>query len=226
MNSARSSPLRIRASGKLACYSRPELKVERVSYQIITPSAARGLLEAVLWKPAIKWHISKVTVLNPIRFTAFRRNEVNSKAITPGKALVANGGPAPRLFADEDRAQRNTVALRDVDYVIEAYFSMTSKAGPEDNVRKFEDMFLRRVENGQHWQQPYLGCREMPAAVSLAEENLQPCAELAGTKELGLMLWDIQFSPKGNLPLFFDARLVDGIMEVPDESHVYGKASQ
>lgn len=226
MNSAQSSPLRIRARGKLACYSRPELKVERVSYPVITPSAARGVLEAVLWKPAIKWHISKITVLNPIRFTAFRRNEVNSKAITPSKALVAAGGPAPRLFADEDRAQRNTVALRDVDYIIEAYFTMTPKAGPEDNIRKFEEMFLRRVENGQHFSCPFLGCREFPAEVSLADDNLQPCSELAGLKELGLMLWDIQFSPKGNLPLFFDARLVDGVMEVPDESQVYGRANR
>src|SRR6266700_5696730 len=124
----KSPTMRLRARGPLACFTRPELKVERVSYPVMTPSAARGLLEAVLWKPAIAWHIERIRVLKEIKFTAFRRNEVNTKASTPNLATIRNGGPAPLYFSDDDRAQRNTVALSDVDYVIEAHCTLTGSA--------------------------------------------------------------------------------------------------
>ena len=166
----RSPTLRLRARGPLACFTRPELKVERVSYPVMTPSAARGLLEAVLWKPAIAWHVERIRVLKEIKFTAFRRNEVNSKASPPKAATIENGGPVLPYFADEDRAQRNTVALADVDYVIEAHFTMTNKAGPDDNMTKFVEMFKRRVEKGQHFHQPYFGCREFVAEVLPADD--------------------------------------------------------
>lgn len=210
----RSRLLRLRARGRLACFTRPELKVERVSYPVMTPSAARGLLEAVLWKPAIAWQVERIVVQSEIKFTAFRRNEVNSKAPTPGAATVKGGGPAPVLFADEDRAQRNTVALSDVDYIVEARFVMTAKAGPDDNVRKFEEMFERRVTVGQHFHQPYFGCREFVAAVEPATEP--PCP-IADSRDLGIMLWDIAFGgPKvGNVPRFFAARLENGVLNVP-----------
>jgi len=208
----RSPTLRMRARGPLACFTRPELKVERVSYPVMTPSAGRGLLEAVLWKPAIAWHVERIRVLKEIKFTAFRRNEVNSKASPPKAATIRNGGPAPLYFADEDRAQRNTVALSDVDYVIEAHFTMTGKAGPDDNMTKFVEMFERRVEKGQHFHQPYFGCREFVAEVLPAED---PPAPIKETRDLGLMLWDIRFSDDVNAPIFFPAHLQDGVLEVP-----------
>lgn len=213
MSEMRSPTLRLRARGPLACFTRPELKVERVSYPVITPSAARGLLEAVLWKPAIQWHIERIHVLSEIKFTAFRRNEVNSKASRPSEKLVANGGPAPLFFADEDRAQRNTVALRDVDYLIDTHFTLTEKAGPDDNLTKFREIFQRRVEKGQHFHQPYFGCREFVAEV-LPPDNTPP--SIPENTDLGLMLWDIVYGKEGNTPIFFAARLENGVLEVPD----------
>src|ERR1019366_2500350 len=132
MSITKGPTLRLRARGPLACFTRPELKVERVSYPVMAPSAARGLLEAILWKPAIAWHVERIHVLKEIKFTAFRRNEVNTKTTAPKEATINNGGPAPLYFADEDRSQRNTVALSEVDYVIEAHFTMTDKAGSDD----------------------------------------------------------------------------------------------
>jgi len=216
MERSRSPTLQVRAFGPLACFTRPELKVERMSYAVPTPSAARGLLEAILWKPAIAWHVERIRVLRPTRFTAFRRNEVNSRAVAPARAVIESGGPAPPpYFADEDRAQRNTVALRDVDYVIEAHFTMTDRAGPEDNLTKFVEMFERRVAKGQHYHHPYIGCREFVANVIPAEGAPEPIDE---TRDLGIMLWDIVYGPKGNRPVFFAGRLVKGVMEVPPDA--------
>ena len=211
----RSPTLALRACGPLAVFSSPALKVERVSYPVMTPSAARGLLEAVAWKPAIRWHVERIRVLSPIRFTAFRRNEVNSRAPVPGLALVRDGGEAPLFYADEDRAQRNTVALCDVDYVVEAHFSLTERAGPGDNVAKFTDIFRRRVEKGQHFHQPYLGCREFAADVMPADDAPAPIGD---TRELGTMLWDVEYRPDGNRPVFFRAALRDGVLEVPADA--------
>jgi CRISPR-associated protein Cas5d len=217
-----SSPLlHIRARGPLACFTRPELKVERVSYPVMTPSAARGLLDAVLWKPAIQWRIRRIRVLNEIAFTSFRRNEVTSTASSPPLSTIQNGGPVEHFFADDVdaegkpryRAQRNTVALRDVDYIVSADFFLTTKAGPADNMTKFVEMFQRRVEKGQHFHQPYFGCREFAADISSAtgEEITVP-----DSRDLGLMLWDIAFSPNQNRPIFFHARLDRGVMEIPE----------
>lgn len=217
-----SSPLLyIRARGPLACFTRPELKVERVSYPVITPSAARGLLEAVLWKPAIAWRVRRIKVLKEISYTTFRRNEVLYRAVSPALSVVQNGGPVNHFFVDDvddegklkNRAQRNTIALRNVDYIVEADFSLTSKAGPSDNINKFVEMFQRRVEKGQHFHQPYFGCREFVADVVPATgEELS----VQDTRDLGLMLWDIEFSPKANRAIFFNARLDNGILNVPE----------
>lgn len=212
MPKQRSPTLRLRVRGPLACFTRPELKVERVSYPVITPSAARGLVEAVLWKPAIAWHIERIHVLKEIRFTAFRRNEVNSKASAPAAAVINNGGEAPTFYADEDRAQRNTVALRDVDYLVDINFTITDRAGPDENVNKFVEMFERRLEKGQHFHQPYLGCREFVADVLPAKDAPPPIGE---SRDLGIMLWDIQFDNKDYTPIFFGARLTKGIMDIP-----------
>ncbi|MDX2176513.1 MAG: type I-C CRISPR-associated protein Cas5c [Candidatus Sumerlaeia bacterium] len=209
MKVERSRTLRVRASGPLACFTRPELKVERVSYPVMTPSAARGILEAVLWKPAIAWRIERIKVLSPIRFTSFRRNEVGSRVPS------FKSTPPAEFYADEDRQQRNTVALSEVRYVVEAHFVLTPRAGAEDTVRKFEEMFERRVEKGQHFHQPYFGCREFIAAIDPADGAESPIEE---TRDLGLMLHDIEFaaSDKGkNVPRFFPARLERGVLAVP-----------
>lgn len=213
----KSPTLRIRIRGPMACFTRPELKVERVSYEVMTPSAARGVLEAILWKPAIRWQVERIHVLAPIRWGQLRRNEVNSK--------LSERADFNHYCADEDRAQRNTLYLKDVDYVAEARFEMTPLAGPGDNVTKFVEMFQRRLEKGQQFHQPYLGCREFPAQVEPAPEVWSPPVELAGPRPLGLVLWDIQHEGKGRVPhvctactpRFFEAKLVDGVMDVPWE---------
>lgn len=208
----RGAALSIRVRGPLAVFTEPAFKVERVSYPVITPSAARGLLEAILWKPAIRWTIDRILVLNSIRFTAFRRNEVNSKAPIPTAATIADGGDFRAYFADDDRTQRNTIALRDVDYVIDAHIELTDRAGPEDNLTKFVEMFRRRVEKGQHFHQPYLGCREFPADVLAADGAPEPLGE---SRDLGRMLWDVVYAPGGSRPVFFEAKLERGILTIP-----------
>lgn len=202
----------LRVHGPIACFTRPEFSTERVSYEVITPSAARGVLEAILWKPAIRWRIHAIHVLNPIEWLQFRRNEVNSRASTREAASAARGGAAfGDYYADEDRAQRHTVALRCVDYLIEASIEMTARAGPDDNLGKFLGMFARRLNNGQHIYQPYLGCREFPAFVEPATEPAQAIAE---TRELGWMLYDMEYEGDRR-PRFFKAQLVDGVVRVP-----------
>lgn len=203
---------RIRIRGPLACFTRPEFSTERLSYEVITPSAARGVLEAVLWKPAILWRIHTVHVLNEIKWTEFRRNEVNRRVSTSDATSAANGRAGLRdYFADEDRAQRNTVALRDVDYVVDASISMTKRAGAEDNLLKLQAMFERRLRGGQHIYQPYLGCREFPASVEAADAI--PAA-IGETRDLGWMLHDMEYGADRR-PRFFQARLDEGVMQVP-----------
>lgn len=204
----------VRVRGSLACFTRPEFKTERLSYEVLTPSAARGVLEAVLWKPAIQWQIRRISVLAPVRFIAIKRNEVTSRASVTSAHRAARGGEVPvDYFADEDRAQRNTLALRDVDYAIEAEFRMTPRQGADDNPRKFDEMFRRRIEKGQFHMQPYLGCREFPATVEPYVGDPPP---LDGeTRDLGYMLHDLRFGGTTNEPVFFRARLERGVMEVP-----------
>jgi CRISPR-associated protein Cas5d len=209
--SLRSPTYKVRIHGPYACFTRPELKTERVSYEVITPSAARGVLEAILWKPAIRWKVEKIHVLAPIRFAAVRRNEVNSK--------LSSRGDVSNYFANEDRAQRNTILLTNVDYVVEAHFEMTSRAGPDDNIQKFEEMFTRRLSKGQSFHAPYLGCREFAAGFEPAPESWEIPAELQSSVELGLMLHDLDFVPGGNgraTPRFFAAVLDHGTIQVPE----------
>jgi CRISPR-associated protein Cas5d len=206
----------IKATGPIAIFTRPEFKSERFSYPCITPSAARGLIEAILWKPSIAWHIEKVHILKPIKWTSFRRNEVGSKASAPSKSIIEKGGAAPVLHADRDRVMRNTVALQDVEYAIEAHFTMTSRAGTEENTTKFHEMFTRRMAKGQSFQQPYFGCRECIADLELLEELPTP---LTLDKDLGIMLWDIDYQASGkkerNVPIFFHAHIKSGTIDVP-----------
>ena len=203
----------VRIRGELACFTRPEFKTERVSYEVITPSAARGIIEAVLWKPAIRWHIRRILVLAPPRFIQFKRHEVTKRASTYVIEKAARQGVPVDYFADEDRSQRNTLALRDVDYAIEAQFAMTEQASPEDNPRKFDEMFRRRLQRGQFFMQPCLGCREFPAVVEPYNGNPSPID--SGSRDLGFMLQDIRFGPSGNEPVFFRATIQNGVIEVP-----------
>lgn len=211
---SRSPTFKVRVLGELACFTRPELKVERVSYPVMTPSAARGVLESVLWKPAIRWRVERIHVLAPIRFVTVKRNEVNSKASPPKAETIAHGGDYRPFFADEDRAQRNTMALADVDYLVEAHFFMTECAGPEDNLTKFVEMFQRRLQRGQCFQQPYLGCREFAAHLRPGEMGPPPIDE---DRDLGWMLWDIDHDgPDGRVARFFKATLKKGVLAVPE----------
>ena len=205
----------IRVRGPYALFTRPEMKVERVSYEVITPSAARGILEAILWKPAIKWVVQRIHVLAPIRWTSLKRNEVTQKISRQNVERAMRGDMTLPIFcADQHRAQRHTLALRDVDYVIEAGFRMSDRAGAEDNPAKFREIFERRIEKGQHFRMPYLGCREFPATV---EPQVQAFAAIDESRDLGWMLHDIEFrEEEAPLPHFFQARLKAGVIEVPE----------
>ena len=213
-----SKNFKVRMHGSLACFTRPEFSTERVSYDLITPSAARGVLEALLWKPAIQWEIVRISLLARIRYVRFKRNEVNSKLSTQNAFAASRGArPMPDFFADEDRAQRNTMALRDVDYGVDAHFRLTERAGPTDNMRKFEDIFERRLTDGKQHYQPYLGCREFPASVDPWDGSGVLTTE---SRMLGWMLLDIAFgTAQGddvvNQPRFFAAELRQGVVGVP-----------
>jgi CRISPR-associated protein Cas5d len=201
--------------GDYACFSRAEMKVERVSYDVLTPSAGRGIVDAIYWKPEIRWRITKIHVLNPIRFTSLRRNEVGCKipAETVGAAMKSGRGRLG-LFIEEERQQRAATLLRDVAYVIEAQFDVLSG---ENNIGKHLDQFNRRARDGRCFQRPYLGCREFPADFELIEEG-QPLPmvhdDLKGERDLGYVLHDIDFND-GMTPHFFRAILRDGVMDVP-----------
>src|SRR6516165_5621520 len=195
--------IRLLVSGDHACFTRPEFKVERVSYEVMTPSAARGVLEAIHWKPAIRWVVTAIHVLAPVRFISFKRNEVASRASSQRGQRAMEGDP---YFVEEDRQQRNTVALRDVDYVIEAHFLKTPKWGSEDTMGKHVDVVTRRLEKGQTFHQPYLGCREFAADVEPVVEV--PESQLpVGWRDryLGLMLHDLEFGAL-IVPRFFAAK--------------------
>lgn len=208
--------IRLRVWGDYACFTRPEMKVERVSYDVMTPSAARGILEAVHWKPAIRWVVDRIHVLKPIRFETLRRNEVGHKISTANAArAMARGSTADlHLAVDEDRQQRASTLLRDVDYLIEAHFELTARAGADDPPGKHLDMFNRRARQGQCFHQPCLGCREFAAAFTLVEGDAPtPHPDLMGRRDLGWMLLDIDY-PTGRSH-FFRAELVDGVLDVP-----------
>ncbi len=209
--------VRLYVEGKYALFTRPESKAERISYDVPTPSAARGILEAVHWKPAIMWVIDRIHVLNPIIFDSIRRNEVSQKGPTASTIRGAAKSGAPlALFVEETRQQRASLVLRDVAYVIEAHFVLTEKAGTDDNEGKHSDIFRRRARNGECFQQPCLGCREFPAFFSLLEEDAAvPVSALANDapRDLGLMLYDMDFG-NGMRPMFYRPRLEKGIIDV------------
>lgn len=231
--------IKLRVWGDFACFTRPEMKVERVSYDVMTPSAARGILEAIYWKPQFTWVILSIQVLKPVRFSNIRRNELGRIAGKPTAAHLKGESQEPfEQFIEEERQQRASTLLCDVAYLIEATFDLRDArfdkegppARPHDALMKHREIFRRRASKGQVFQQPYFGTREFPAYFELHEGPRPECPpELLGTKDLGYMLHDMVFSPdkKGKIiesnqgqrinatPVFFRANLQDGLMTVP-----------
>ena len=211
--------IRLRVWGERACFTRPEMKVERVSYDVMTPSAARGILEAILWKPQMRWVVDRIHVLKPIRFQSFRRNEVGAKASTSlaERAMRAGSTAGLGLAVEENRQQRATTLLVDVDYVIEAHFELTDEAGPDDTAAKYASIFNRRAGSGQCFHRPCLGTREFPADfVLVALDAAVPVSTLSADqrdRDLGWMLHDIDFA-NDRTSRFFRARLSDGMLDV------------
>jgi CRISPR-associated protein Cas5d len=208
--------IRLLVSGDNACFTRPEMKVERVSYDVMTPSAARGVLEAIHWKPAIKWIVEAIHVLKPIRFQSIRRNEVAHKAPVGAirRAMNTESLEGLALTVEDERQQRASTVLVNVAYVIAARFELTEKAGPDDNVGKHLDVFNRRARKGQSFHQPCLGTREFPARFSLLETATLPPVPIDETRDLGFMLWDVDHAVD-RASLFFRAKLEKGIVTVP-----------
>ena len=202
--------------GPYALFSRPELKVEKVSYDVPTPSAARGIVEAVYFHPGLRWHIDRIYVLNPISFTSIRRNEVLSKISARNVRQAAQGGRQELyLAAPQEIVQRSSLLLQDVHYVIEAHFEMTNKAAPSDNPGKFQDIVTRRMEKGQCYTTPYLGCREFSA--SFRRWAGGPIKTIKESRDLGLMLYDFDYTDPQNItPTYFRAKLENGILNVRD----------
>jgi CRISPR-associated protein Cas5d len=219
--SPESNEVRLHVWGEYACFTRPEMKVERVSYDVMTPSAARGVLEAILWKPAIRWEITRIDVLAPIRWISVRRNEVGAVISTRNVTSAMQGGSvALGMYVEEERQQRAGRFLRDVEYVIHARFRMTSRAGREDNREKFASMFARRVGRGQCMMQPYLGCREFAAHFApVTDEVVARKAEKNRDAQLGWMLHDLEYGDGNATPRFFRAALEDGSVHVPPFDH-------
>ena len=212
--------IRVEVKGDFACFSRPEFKAERVSYDIITPSAARGILEAVFWHPGMKFLINKIFVLSEIAFTNIKRNELASKVSASNVQKVINGNNGPLYLAtSQDIQQISIMLLKNVHYIIEAHFDMTEKANASDNPGKFQVMIKRRLRKGQNYYQPYLGCREFPAEVSLFEGDINNLSLAYANEErdLGFMLYDMDYSDKENItPMFFRAILKNGILDLTD----------
>lgn len=210
-------PISLEVWGDYACFTRPEMKTERVSYDVMTPSAARGLLESVYWHPGMRWVIDRIHVCAPIRFINLRRNEVRSTASArTARTVMERGNGELYIVASQDIQQRAAMLLRNVRYVIDAHFDITDQAVASDNTGKFQDIIKRRIKRGQFYSQPYFGCREFPAQFK-ACEVLPPCPEeLSGVRDLGYMLWDLDYSDPENItPLFFRAALRNGVLEVP-----------
>lgn len=200
--------------GDYACFTRPEMKVERVSYDVITPSAARAIFEAILWKPAIRWHVRRIEVLRPIRWMTLRRNEVGSVASDRAGSDAYRG-----IFIEDDRQQRAGLFLRDVGYRLHADMEFLRQRDPEASAEKYRQIFERRANKGQCINQPYLGCREFAAGFGLVQEAAPSTPAINETRDLGFMLFDLDFSDVTDpQPRFFRAQMTAGVIEVPDWS--------
>ena len=205
-------PLEVKLWGDYACFTRPEMKVERVTYPVMTPSAARGALEAIFWRPQVAWRVEEICVLRPISYVSMLRNEINHRQSDRSARRWASDGGG--YDASANRAQRHTLALRDVAYVVRAQLILGSGTG--DDIAKYRDQFRRRVARGRCFATPYLGCREFSAAFG---EPGPSDAPINRTEDLGLMLLDIDYRSEGDgrgTPRFFQASLEGGVLRVPD----------
>ena len=211
--------VKVKVWGAYALFCRPEMKVERCSYDVMTPSAARGILEAIYWHPGMRWKIDKIYVNKPIQFTSVRRNEVKSTISANNVLSVYNGAKKDLYLSSKaDIVQRASMLLKDVEYVIEAHFEMTEKANASDNPGKFKDIIMRRLKRGECFHNPYFGCREFPVNFCLCEdETVTTAYEEIEEKDLGYMLYDLDYSdPKDIQPMFFRAVLRHGILNLQD----------
>lgn len=211
--------VKVKVWGDYALIGRPELKVERYSYDVLTPSAARGMLEAIYWHPGLRYVIDRIYVLNPIRFTSIRRNEVKSKISNNTALSVYNGADKDLYISTKtDIVQRSSTLLADVCYVIEAHFEISQQANESDNPGKFKDILMRRLRRGECYHTPYFGCREFPANFCLYEEDeISTAYEEVEEMPLGLMLYDLDYSDPNNIqPMFFRAVLTRGILDLRD----------
>ncbi len=209
-----SQGIQVEVWGDYALFTRPELKVERVSYDVMTPSAARGLIEAIYWHPGLRWHIDRIHVMNPIAFTNIRRNEVKDKVLASNvRGEMTGVGRQAAIYTGESIQQRASMVLTDVRYVIDAHFTMTDKAAPGDSEGKFIDIARRRLSKGQCYHQPCFGCREFPAHFRAWPGG--PVPAISESRSLGLMLYDMDYSnPRDIQPVFFMAELTNGVLEV------------
>jgi CRISPR-associated protein Cas5d len=216
----------LEVSGDFACFTRPEMKVERVSYDVMTPSSARAVFESILWKPAIRWNVSKIEVLKPIRWVSIRRNEVGTVvSVRNAQEAMNKGTGSLGLNIEDERQQRAGLFLRDVAYRIHAHFELLPNAGENNTMGKFLDMFERRAEKGQCVNQPYLGCREFACDFRLIDTTQMPAVSIAETRDLGWMLYDMDYSNAADpQPRFFRAQLTNGMLAVPawDSEEVRG----
>lgn len=215
---------RVEVWGERALFSRPELSVERVSYDVITPSAARGLVEAIYWHPGMTYHVDRIHVLNRIAFSNVRRNEIKAKASAKQvRTALTRGGLPPFIDAKNNIQQRASLILTDVHYVLDVHFDLNEHAAPEDNRGKFTDILRRRLRKGQCYSQPYFGTREFPAYFKEYEGEGDPEGFYShdGERDLGIMLFDVDYSDRENImPTFYRAVMTDGVIDVAG-SEVY-----
>ncbi|PJE79243.1 CRISPR pre-crRNA endoribonuclease Cas5d [invertebrate metagenome] len=206
----------IEVSGDFACFTRPEMRAERVSYDVITPSAARNIYQSIFWKPQIIWHIDRIEVMNPIRWMTISRNEVGAMVSqTKARQTMRRGRGRLQMFVEDERVQRSALILRDVSYRIYAHFSFTDKASRNDSVEKFLGMFLRRARKGQCFRQPYLGCKEFAADVQLVESGHEVIPPLNESRDFGWMLYDFNYTVNPPSPRLFNACMKSGVVVVP-----------
>ncbi|MGH9719674.1 MAG: type I-C CRISPR-associated protein Cas5c [Bryobacteraceae bacterium] len=210
-------PYCLEVGGDFACFTRPEMKVERMSYDVITPSAARAIFEAILWKPAMQWRIHQIDVLRPIRWMSLRRNEVGKVLSARNVETAMNSGSGSlALFVEDERQQRAGLFLRDVAYRLHGALQLSGPPGDGNNLPKFLNMFERRAESGQCFNQPYLGCREFSASFRLVDADQEPATPIDETRDLGWMLYDLDYAdPTDPKPRFFRAQLDRGVVRVP-----------
>ena len=205
--------------GEYAAFNRPEFKTERVTYDCITPSAERGILEAIYWHPGLKYSIDEIYVCNPVQTTNIRRNEVKDKISINNVRKVMNSGKKDTLYLTTASSiqQRAALVLKNVRYVIKAHFDMTSKANETDNTGKFQDILKRRLQKGQCYHTPYLGVREFPAYFNIWDKERKVPTAYKGEKDLGYMLYDMDYQGESGIePMFFHAVLKDGKLDLKD----------